>query len=93
MSCVLPNNFTVCEEGYILKGGFRYPRSTAYIQNVLLKGNACQEYCHRKCRTCNQTRIDCYECAQFYKVEDGQCVKEIVVLDWVGKVRILLNFL
>ena len=26
-------------------------------------------------------------------MEDGQCVEEAVVLDWVGKARILLNFL
>ena len=26
-------------------------------------------------------------------MEDGQCVEELVVLDWVGRARVLLNFL
>ena len=26
-------------------------------------------------------------------MENGECVEEIIVLDWVGKARILLNFI
>ena len=82
-SCVFPNNCTVCQEGYILKGGYCYEKPIVRVQNIFLKGKVCQEYCHRKCRTCNQTRTDCYECAQFYKMEDGQCVEELV-MDFIG---------
>ena len=54
----------------------------------------CDEYCHRKCRSCNQTRTDCIECAEFYAKDDrGQCVVESQVLGIVAKVRPVLNFI
>ena len=54
----------------------------------------CEEYCHRKCKSCNQTRTDCIECAEFYVKDDkGQCVVESRALDICARARPLLNFI
>ena len=75
VNCSFPNNCSVCEEDYILKGAYCFPKPTQCVGNVVLKGNVCEEYCHKKCRTCNQTRTDCYECSDFYAMDSsGECV-------------------
>ena len=64
------------------------------MQNKFLKGSVCEEYCHRKCKSCNQTRTDCIECAEFYVKDDkGQCVVESRALDICARARPLLNFI
>ena len=39
--CSFPNNCSVCEEGYILKGAYCFPKPTRCVGNILLKGNVC----------------------------------------------------
>ena len=73
-TCSFPNNCTSCSQGYVLNGITCVPKPTHCVQNQFLTGNICKEYCHYSCKTCNQTRYDCYECAQFYtKNEKGEC--------------------
>ena len=58
-NCSFPNNCSVCGSGYILKGTYCFPKPTQCMGNVVLKGDVCEEYCHKKCKTCNQTWTDC----------------------------------
>ena len=74
-ACSFPNNCTACRSGYTLRGGVCRTITSNCVQNKFIKGNICEEYCCKRCKTCNQTRTDCIECAQFYaKDESGQCV-------------------
>ena len=41
-SCSFPNNCSVCEDGYILKGAYCFPKPTQCVRNVILKGNVCE---------------------------------------------------
>ena len=93
-NCSFPNNCSACENGFILKDFYCYPQPTQCVGNVVLKNNICAEYCHKKCKTCNQTRTDCYECADFYKRDqNGECVLKNEVLSLLEKVRPFLNFI
>ena len=60
LTCTFPTNCTECSEGYVLKGGTCVEKPTHCVQNKFQFNNVCQEYCHKKCKTCNQTRTDCY---------------------------------
>ena len=91
-NCSFPNNCTSCKQGHILKGGTCW-LTTNCVQNKFVKGRVCEEYCHRKCKSCNQTRTDCIECADFYaRDEKGECVAESQVLDIMSRIRPMLNF-
>ena len=39
--CSFPNNCSVCEGDYILKGAYCFPKPTRCVGNVVLKGNVC----------------------------------------------------
>ena len=78
--CHFPNNCSACLPGYALQNGKCLTDSDGTnhcVQGRFIKDNICQEYCHRKCRSCNLTRTDCIECADFYiKDSSGECVVE-----------------
>ena len=86
VNCSFPNNCSSCITGYTLQGGSCInpqqgsPVSSNLshcVNNQFQVGNICQDYCHKKCKTCNKTRTDCHECADFYtKNEEGDCVVE-----------------
>ena len=41
-SCSFPNNCSACEDDYILKGVYCFPKPTQCVGNILLKDNICQ---------------------------------------------------
>ena len=61
-ACFFPNNCTSCISGHILQEGVCSEASHC-VKNSLKKNNVCEEYCSRQCKTCNQTKDDCVECA------------------------------
>ena len=62
--------------------------------NVVLKDQICEEYCAEECKTCNETRTDCYECSDFYKMdENGKCVLKSDLLNVGLKFYTLANFI
>ena len=65
-TCHFPNNCTACIQGYRLQGvkcveNPKHP--THCVQNKFAAKGICEEYCDRRCKTCNMTRGDCVECA------------------------------
>ena len=63
------------------------------VQNKLKEG-VCEVYCDESCKSCNQTKYDCIECAEFYtKSEEGVCVVESQTLSIIKDIRPLLNVL
>ena len=94
--CTFPNNCTGCINGYTLVGVTCTPndavQSSHCVQNLYVTENVCQEYCHRKCKSCNKTKYDCVECSEFYtKDSTGECVIENESLSIFVSVRPLLN--
>ena len=71
-ACSFPNNCSACSPGYVLEGvkcvvEIETPLlSTNCVQNKLVINNICDEYCHRKCKTCGETKENCGECAELY---------------------------
>ena len=64
------------------------------VKNVVLKNEICEEYCLKKCKTCNQTKEDCIACAEFYeKNEKGECEIESGWFEIMTKVRPFLAFI
>ena len=64
-ACLFPNNCTSCIPNYILQNGV-CSKASHCVKNILIKKNVCRDYCSRQCRTCNQTKDDCVDCAKFY---------------------------
>ena len=93
-SCYFPNNCSQCEQGYVLKGTYCFPTPTVCVRNIALKINVCQEYCSEECKTCNQTKHDCYQCADFYaRDESGKCSIQSQSLSIFKDMRPFLNVL
>ena len=93
-TCSFPNNCSACNKGYILKRSTCVPKPTHFVKNIFIKGSICKEYCDKKCKTCNQTKSDCYECADFYKKNAaGNCVMKSGSLELVTKIRPFINFI
>ena len=91
-TCIFPNNCTSCIAGYILQNGV-CSKASHCVKNILKKNKICEEYCSRKCKTCNQTKEDCMECAEFYEMdENGQCHEESEVLKILGILKSILNY-
>ena len=64
------------------------------MKNKFNKGNICEEYCHPKCETCNNTKNDCVTCANFYmKDKNGECVMENNIFTMIGRGRGFFNVL
>ena len=62
------------------------------VKNKFVDEGICEIYCHESCRTCNQTRYDCVECAELYtKDYDGKCVIENQSLSIFKDIRPFLN--
>ena len=53
LNCSFPNNCSACVAGYHLEGVKCKKDYTNCVLNRMLKGDICEEYCHRKCKTCN----------------------------------------
>ena len=65
---------------------------THCVQNIFVGDGVCQEYCDRRCKTCNRTRTDCVECSDFYtKDGNGECVVASRSLFLFVSVRPFLN--
>lgn len=91
-SCSFPNNCSSCADGYVLNGVTCVPRPTNCVKNIYLHGDVCEQYCHKKCKTCNQTWTDCYECADYYsRNEEGKCVIADKTVEFLRKARGLFN--
>ena len=82
-ACSFPNNCSSCNAGFSLKGGqciTENSQSETFshcVNNIFQRENICEEYCHKKCKTCNQTRTNCHECSEFYiKNSNGECIIE-----------------
>ena len=81
-------------EEYSLEGGKCIRNPTRCVQNIFINDGICKEYCDQRCKTCNQTRYDCVECAEFYKRDgNGECVIENPNLSIFVSVRPFLNVL
>ena len=64
------------------------------MNNVRLHGGVCEEYCHRKCKSCISERTECHECADYYaKDGNGDCVVESGILNAAVVSRPLFNFI
>ena len=64
------------------------------VQQKINKEGICEVYCDEACKSCNQTRYDCVECAEFYaKDEEGRCVVGSQVLSVFKGIRPFLNVL
>ena len=75
-SCFFPNNCSACAQGYKLQNG-RCLRTSQCVQNRFAYKDICEEYCHERCRSCNQSRTDCIECSDAYTMDEyGQCIPE-----------------
>ena len=72
-ACLFPNNCTSCIAGHILQTGV-CSKASHCVKNILKKNDVCEEYCSKQCKTCNQTKDDCVECALFYEMDqNGRC--------------------
>ena len=88
----MPNNCISCVDGFVLVDGVCHPKPTNCVRNVMVIDGICQEYCARECKTCNNTRGDCYECSHLYRRNKaGQCVIGSAALDFAARARFFVN--
>ena len=93
-ACYFPNNCSACIPNYYLQGGQCLQDPSHCVQNKFIAKGICEEYCDRRCKTCNMSRTDCVKCAQFHQMDaDGQCVIQSQSLSIFISVRPLLNVL
>ena len=94
-ACIFPSNCTSCAAGYVLRNGVCSNTSNAShcVNNTFERGSVCMEYCAKKCKTCNETRDECVECAQFYVMDEkGECVLEESGANLLVRIKGVLNF-
>ena len=75
-SCFFPNNCSACIDGHELKNGkcLRDNRLSHCVRDEFVKEDICREYCARECKTCDQNKHDCIECADLHeKGDEGKC--------------------
>ena len=77
-ACHFPNNCSNCVDGYQLEMGKCTQQGYSNcVKNKFIDEGICELYCDESCKTCNQTKYDCVECAEFYtKDADGKCIIE-----------------
>ena len=94
VTCSFPNNCTSCVDTHVLNGATCVERPSQCVNNRYLYENICEQYCHKMCKTCNQTWTDCYECSEYYtKNNEGKCVIESQSLDFARKARGFFNLI
>ena len=93
-SCSFPNNCSACIDGYHLSAGkcLIEPYSQC-VQNIYVHEQICKEYCHKKCKTCNQTRTECIESAAAYIMSQGECVEKNQLLTLAQRIMPFLSFI